>query len=339
MYVAPVNLKILAYTLDIEGFDGSRVLRHCGYDSLDSVPETGDWVSIDVFDRMMAAALEVTGDPCFGLVAGKSLALMKYGAIASVVLTTPTFRQMLDDVQRYARLSVERSEVELVEDAQGPRLVIQPVVHGRLSGHFRTELVMTSAAQMLRFGGADMSDFLQVDFVYDEPREHMHRYLSTFGPSMRFGARSCSIRFNPALLERSLPSHDPVGYMVARTRADALLAAVHAGTDLAERVRKDVLGAFPDVPTVADTASRLGMTERSLRRQLGLLDASHADLVQECQRGMAERWLAEGVKPLKQIAEDLGFASVHGFHRAFRRWTGKTPNEWRGVSGATDDRD
>ena len=338
MYVAPVNLKILAYTLDVEGFDGSRILRHCGYDSLDSVPESGDWVSVDVFDRMMAAALEVTGDPCFGLVAGKSLALMKYGAIASVVMNTPSFRQMLDDIRRYAPLSVERSEVDLVEDGHGARLLIQPVVHGRLSGHFRTELVMTSAAQMLRFGGADTSDFLQVDFVYDEPQGHVHRYLNTFGPSLRFGARACGIRFNPALLERTMPSHDPVGYMVARTRADALLAALQSGSDLAERVRRDVLSAFPAVPTVGDTAARLGLTERSLRRQLGLLDASHADLVQECQRVMAERWLAEGVKPLKQIAEDLGFASVHGFHRAFRRWTGQTPSEWRGDPGATDER-
>jgi AraC-like DNA-binding protein len=66
---------------------------------------------------------------------------------------------------------------------------------------------------------------------------------------------------------------------------------------------------------------------------LATLGTSHADLTQECQRMMAERWLAEGHKPLKQIAESLGFSSVHSFHRAFRRWSGLTPSAWRESQG------
>jgi AraC-like DNA-binding protein len=66
---------------------------------------------------------------------------------------------------------------------------------------------------------------------------------------------------------------------------------------------------------------------------LSMLGTTHADLAQECQRLMAERLLAEGKLPLKQVAEALGFSSVHSFHRAFRRWSGVTPSDWKDSRG------
>lgn len=331
MRISPVNLKILACTLDVEGFDSSRALRHCGLGSGDDLQDDGAWLPVDVFDRLMAAAIEVTGDPAFGLVAGKSLALMRYGVITPLVLSTPSLRQMLNDIRRFAVLSVEHSEVELVEGRDSAQLLIRPVVQGGLSGGFRRDLVATSAVQMLRFAGASSQDIYQVDLVHQPAPDHVPRYLATFGPRTRFEARECLISFNPALLDQAMPTHDPVAYTAARTRADAALAAMQAGTDMADQVRQWLLNAFPRLPTVAETAAHLGMNERSFRRQLGMLGSSHAELTQECQRLVAERMLMEGRLSLKQIADELGFSSVHSFHRAFRRWSGLTPSAWREV--------
>lgn len=329
MRISPVNLKILAYTLDIEGFDSGAALRHCGLGSDDDLQEDGDWLPVSVFDRLMASSVMVTGDPAFGLVAGKSLALMRYGVITPLVLSTPHLRQMLDDIRRYAVLSVEHSEVELIEGRHSAQLLIRPVVSGGLSGCFRRDLVATSAVQMLRFAGASVQDIYQVDLAHQPAPEQVPRYLATFGSRTRFDARECAITFNPALLDQAMPTHDPVAYTAARTRADAALAAMRAGSDMADQVRQWLLNAFPRLPTVAETAAHLGMNERSFRRQLGMLGSSHAELTQECQRLVAERMLAEGRLSLKQIADELGFSSVHSFHRAFRRWSGLTPSAWR----------
>ncbi len=329
MRVSPINLKILAYALDLEGFDSAQALQPCGYACIDDIAEDGPWLPMSVFDRLMAEAQQVTGDVSFGLVVGKSLALMRYGTITPVAMATPHLRQLLDDIRRYAPLMIERSEIELLEDARGARLLVQPAVHGGLSGHFRMEQVATSAAQMLRFVGAETSDLLRVEFPYGMPAGQERRYVANFGPRLEFGAKACTIHFSPGLLDRALPSHDPVSYTSARTRADSVLAASQAGSDLADRVRQCLLRAFPTLPTVPETASQLGLSERSFRRQLAQLSTSHAELTQECQRLAVERLLAEGQMPLKQIAQEVGFGSVHSFHRAFRRWSGLTPSEWR----------
>ncbi|MES2090477.1 MAG: AraC family transcriptional regulator ligand-binding domain-containing protein [Pseudomonadota bacterium] len=130
MRISPINLKILVYTLDVEGFDSSGVMRQCGIESIDDLQEDGEWLPVDVFDRMMAAVIEETGDSGFGLVAGKSIALMRYGAITPLMLSSSSLRHMLDDIRRFAPLAVERSEIELVEGPSTARLVVQPVVRG-----------------------------------------------------------------------------------------------------------------------------------------------------------------------------------------------------------------
>lgn len=329
MKLSPVNLMILAYTLDVEGFDSARVLGKCGIDAADELKEDGPWMPVEMFDCMMAAAIEETGDESFGLVAGRSIALMKYGAITPLALFTASLRQLLGDITRFAVLVLEQSEIELVETRDSARLVLHPVVREGASGRFRMEMVATSAMQMLRFTGAGATDIHHVDLPYELPDGMQQRYTAALGPRIRFGQKACAISFNPALLDAPMPSHDPIAYVTARTRVESLLTAMRAGSDLADQVRQWLLKAFPRLPSVAETAEHLGMSERSFRRQLNALGLTHADLAQECQRMTAERLLAEGKLPLKQIAEALGFSSVHSFHRAFRRWSGATPSAWR----------
>lgn len=333
MRVAPINLKILAYTLEIEGFDANHVLRQCGIASGDALQEDGEWVPAALFDRMMAAAIDVTGDASFGLIAGKSLALMRYGALTPVVVSSPSLRHMLDDISRFAPLVVERSEIELVETRRAAQLLVQPVVSHGVGGRFRTDMVATSSMQMLRFVGATSDDIHQVDLPHACPAGCERRYEVAFGARVKFEQARCAIHFNPALLDAPMSSHDPVAYVSARTRVEAVLTAMQAGSDLAETIRQWLLRAFPQQPTVQETAAQVGLTERSLRRQLGILGLTHAELTLECQRLMAERLLADGRLPLKQVADALGFASVSSFHRAFRRWSGLTPSAWRERQG------
>jgi AraC-like DNA-binding protein len=333
MRLSPVNLMTLIFTLDVEGYDSAPLLKLCGHDSLDAMQADETWVDVELFDRMMTLAIELTGDPSFGLVAGKSLALTRYGPFTPLVLFSPSLRQLLNDLRQFARLVVERSEVELAEGPQGARLVVLPVVQRGPGGRFRTELVASCALQMLRFAGAGNDDVHRIDFPYPCPGEFLPRYQASFGPAIEFGQRECALHFNPALLDAPLITHDPVAYTVARTRIEAALAVRQARSNIAERVRQWLLASFPRQPSTAATAEHLRISERSLRRHLALQGVTHASLVDECQRMMAERLLADGTGSLKQVADTLGFSSVSSFHRAFRRWTGQTPSSWREQRG------
>ena len=71
------------------------------------------------------------------------------------------------------------------------------------------------------------------------------------------------------------------------------------------------------------------MSARTLRRRLAEHGLTPARLVERLRRELAERYLAEGAFPLGRIAYLLGYGDPAAFTRAFRRWTGTTPTEWR----------
>lgn len=329
MHVSPIHLKILASALDVEGFDSSRAWQRCGID-LEALEHSGTWVSVDVFDRAMAAAIDESGDPGFGLVVGKSLAIMQFRIFTPLALSAPSLRQVLADLLYFSPLALDRCEIELQEAAGSASIVMEPLVQQGLSGPFRAEQIACSTVQMLRLAGAEARDIHEVRFRHACPAGRAPRYEAAFGATVRFGQARTEIIFNPGLLDAPLPSHDPIAYMAARTRAELALSARRTGAGLAEQVRQALMSTPPSqAPSVQDTAQRLGISERRLRRELHMLGLSHSDLVSECQRLAAERLLADASLSIKQVADHLGFSSVSTFHRAFRRWSGLTPSTWR----------
>src|SRR4029077_15816625 len=86
--------------------------------------------------------------------------------------------------------------------------------------------------------------------------------------------------------------------------------------------------------TMEEIASQLGMSARTLRRRLQAEGTPYPALVQRVQREQAETLLLDPTRSVKQVAHALGFNDASAFHRAVRRWTGKTPTALRPGSSA-----
>ena len=76
-------------------------------------------------------------------------------------------------------------------------------------------------------------------------------------------------------------------------------------------------------------AERLGMSARTLQRKLHASGTSHQELLDEMRRDLAVRYLREPGMAVCEVAYLLGFSESSAFHRAFKRWTGTTPSEFR----------
>ena len=76
-------------------------------------------------------------------------------------------------------------------------------------------------------------------------------------------------------------------------------------------------------------ASRLGLGIRTLQRRLQAEGTVFRDIVSDFQKHRAQELLFEGDIPTSEIASALGFYEPNSFRRAFRRWTGMTPDQFR----------
>ncbi len=113
--------------------------------------------------------------------------------------------------------------------------------------------------------------------------------------------------------------------------AESLLAARPEPTlSTADRVRRIVAGALAEGEvTLAGVASMLKMSERSLQRRLADEGLKFDALLDEIRRDLALRYLADPKIAIAEVAYLLGYSEPSPFHRAFKRWTGKTPTEAR----------
>jgi AraC-like DNA-binding protein len=76
-------------------------------------------------------------------------------------------------------------------------------------------------------------------------------------------------------------------------------------------------------------AERLKMSPRSLRRRLQEEDTSFRDLVDEVRAQVAIKYVRDTSLSIEDVTYALGFHDASAFRRAFRRWTGAAPYEFR----------
>jgi AraC-like DNA-binding protein len=147
------------------------------------------------------------------------------------------------------------------------------------------------------------------------------------------------LEFDRALLDRPQIHQHPALYMILRTEAEQALERVTAGSRLCDSVRQYLLSRPPSkIPDLPTAARDLGISARSLRRRLAADATSYRTLVRGTLEASAGRLLRDPSRSIQETAHALGFSDAGAFHRAFKRWTGMTPKQYRekGAGGKSD---
>jgi len=78
-----------------------------------------------------------------------------------------------------------------------------------------------------------------------------------------------------------------------------------------------------------DVAGQLGISVRNLQRRLKALGTTYQILLDESRQDLAMKLIQDHTIPLYEIAYMVGYAEPSAFYKAFKRWTGSTPGEYR----------
>jgi AraC-like DNA-binding protein len=156
-----------------------------------------------------------------------------------------------------------------------------------------------------------------------------------FACPVAWGAPALEVAFDAAVLDLPLPRSDErlSGYLARR--ADELLATLPDDARWADRARREIGLLLPEgEPRLATVARRLAVSDRTLHRRLADDGTSFAALVEEARRERAMLLLGDAHLSASEVAFLLGYAEPAGFFRAFKRWTGETPQAWRSRANA-----
>ena len=99
---------------------------------------------------------------------------------------------------------------------------------------------------------------------------------------------------------------------------------------IVQRVRQAVSAELPTGGVDQERiARRLGLSTRTLQRRLSEVETSFQDVLEQTRRDVAMRMLRDRSASVFDVAYMLGYADTPSFYRAFKRWTGQTPQKYR----------
>ena len=198
--------------------------------------------------------------------------------------------------------------------------------HGQRWVRDSADLVATRVARLLGPGPLP----LRVGFAH-RPPEDTSAHLRVFGPNVRFAQTRAELVFATAVLAGPLATHDPAFLEAFASEEEKLsMSASRVATSTKERVHHLVLARMRQGDaSVGAVARLLGVSSRTLQRQLQQEQSPFSALVDDVRAAEARRCILERKLALGEIAFRLGFSQQSAFLRAFKRWTGTTPSELR----------
>jgi AraC-like DNA-binding protein len=170
---------------------------------------------------------------------------------------------------------------------------------------------------------------LRAEFSYPEP-QHSAEYRLMYCASLSFGRPNTSIAFDAGYLDLPVVQNERSVKEFLRTAPESILVKYKNGSSLSARVRRRLRQFLPgDVPDFDGLAEDLNMTPATLRRRLREEGMSYQSIKDELRRDLAIGYLSHSGRTVMDIALELGFSERSAFHRAFRKWTGASPGEFR----------
>jgi AraC-like DNA-binding protein len=327
MHVSVAIVRALADWLLQLGVPAETYCAEAGLDATRHADPT-EMVSVAEYGRLLASARALSGDPAFALRAGERARTGALHTLGYLLLNCTTMRDAIAEFTAHAALIYEEATWDLRET--GDRAVFSydhPVVGDDIAAPDAEFCLAHIVGIGRHFSGRALAP-REVHLRHRAPA-HAGVYDQVFQCPVHFEQPRNEVVFKRALLDVPHIHRDESVAQLLRQRAEALLAERQSDARLKKRII-DLVKYRPDVEAIdAETVARqLGIGPRTLRRRLASLKLSLFTIIEQARTELACEALA-GSAPIKEIADRLGFSEVSAFHRAFKRWTGMTPGQYR----------
>lgn len=283
---------------------------------------------IDVmrFESLVRYVAEQIDDAHLGFHMGQQFEPDRWGILGLIALSCPNVMAALDAQYQFQSLSGNMGAPMLSTYEKTSILQWVPAYD---CSHHASEMIITGLVSLTRvlINQADYSP-IKVTFTH-APLAGSEEYADFFGCDVAFSAQSNSLTINNELLQTPLRHGDGETYQLLMRHAESLLTQQSFSSPL-EVIKDFLLKTLPDhVPDIEEVAEYMGMSVRSTQRKLSEFGTNYSQVLDGIRKELALTYLVQTKNSMMFISERLGFSEQSAFQRAFKRWTGVTPKQFR----------
>ncbi len=283
-------------------------------------------LSVPEYFRLWQAIEDEVGEPTLPIQIAKAITSESFSPMLFACLCSPNLVIAMQRMATYKRLIApvtitieERPDGLWIEKAwTDPHVDPPPMLS-------TTDL--TALVQIARMGTRERIEPLE--FVLPHAVEAVDAYVEFLGiPPARGSVRGVLFRKSDATLP-FLTASDGM-WETFEPELRRRLAELDASATLAERVRSALLESLPSgEASILVIAKRLGVSSRSLQRKLRAEETTYKEVVRTTREELALHYLTKTKLAYAEISFLIGFEEPSSFFRAFREWTGETPESAR----------
>ena len=306
------------------GYNPQDALRRAGFNrALLENPEQR--IPVEAAVALLEDAARSSGCLTFGLRMAESRQLSNFGAVSLLISHQATLRDALTTTMQHRHL-LNGSLAMQIEDAGKMVIVREEIVSeglARQSIELAIGVLFRMCAALL---GPSWRPY-SVNFSHDAPPElNLHRRLFTC--PLEFGSEFNGIVLAAADLDAPNPSADPAMARYAQRFVESLPPVNEPSIVL--EVRKAIYLMLSLGRATSDSVAQgLGLSVRTLQRQLGETGTNFTALLNEVRRELAQRYMDNPQFTLARVSELLGYSTPGSFTRWFASEFGVAPAVWR----------
>lgn len=281
---------------------------------------------------------EYTGDPEIGLHLCPHLPVYHGPLFEYIVISAANYGEGIQRASRFQRLVSDAFRMRLENDEDGARVYLTGTCGD--APQLRHSEVCFAYSWIKAMAAVTTNDFRaeRVNLCL-QPAANAAEYEALFGCPVDFTGRESEVWMEPQFLARSSPHRNSaLRNMLEQYAKDQLdnLRRQDLTSEITSYLQSVFLanrGVDADALRLEHIARRFEMSPRHMRFILSEAGHSFRDLLREARFSVARKLLTSTDEHVDRIGEILGFSETSTFHRAFKSWTGETPQRYRGMCG------
>ena len=312
--------------LEANGFEASDVFKAAGIEHTPG-QDPMERLTTGEVAALFQESIKRSGNPAFGLTVARFMHPSSIHALGYALLASSTLREACERLVYYFRIASDQAIYRIEESKERFCLILELVAEG-----VAPETIDAWNAFVVHlFRMIYRPDFapLSVGLPRPRPEGYEDLYTKSFHVPVEFDVPHCVICLDPAIVDEPLVG----GNREIASEHDKIMQNYIAALDtedIVNRVKRIILQKLPSENcTKGQIASELAMSPSALQQKLAALDTSFQDLLNQMRKSLALDYMEQSRISITEMSFLLGFNDTSSFTRAFRRWTGKSPREYR----------
>ncbi len=321
-----ILVQLVRYLIELK-VDIDKFLLSVGIDS-SILASPDERISVEKYILIEEQAAIVTNDPCFGLHMGQFVEVGNWSILGYMMMNCKTLGEALGKFAKYSNIigNLIREDVSISADSATILLSV-PKNAPIISRHCYEGYLSSMICLCRTLSGKNINP-IEVGLAFPEP-EYMDEYKNVFGAPVLFRQNQNYIIMDKAVSDIPvlLPNENLLQYF--ESYAKEFLSEVDALHSITYKVKKLILSHMESEKLLIKIiAKELSISVRTLQVYLKSEGTEFSKLLKETREQLAMKYLRENYT-VEDITYLLGFSDPCAFRKAFKKWVGITPREYR----------